>query len=148
MAETLGVDPTGLDLPQMQAEILADAADIRVSKVALAALDAAGGIFAWQNPEGVAIIVTKVLVDVTTVAAAACTLDIGTTAVSAGTLSDNLIDGLDVRTATGLFGIADGADANGKSQQKLAAGKWVTGSKASGAAAGLAGSAYVHYYLA
>jgi hypothetical protein len=37
------------------------------------------------------------------------------------------------------------AGTNGKTRQKLAAGKWVTGSVASGAAAGLVGFAYIHY---
>ena len=119
-----------------------------VAKVALAAVDTGGGIFAWQNPAGVSIIVHKVIIDVATVATGACTIDVGTTATSATTLSDNMIDGLDVHTATGTFGIANGADLNGVAQQKLAAGKWVTGSKASGASAGLVGTAYIHYHLA
>ncbi|MDT5061522.1 MAG: hypothetical protein QOH63_1981 [Acidobacteriota bacterium] len=117
----------------------------KMVKVALAALDTGGGVFSWQNPESGAIIVLRVILDITTVANAACTLDVGTTPTSAATLSDNLIDGLDVRTAVGVFGKDDGADANGKAQQRLASGKWVTGSKASGAAAGLVGNAYISY---
>jgi hypothetical protein len=105
-------------------------------------------VFSWQNPEGASIIVHKVILDVTTIATGACTLDIGTTAASGTTLSDNLLDGMDVHTAAGTFGLADQADTNGKAQQKLAAGKWVTGSKASGATAGLAGSAYIFYNAA
>jgi hypothetical protein len=120
---------------------------VKVVKVALAALDTAGGVFAWANPEAGSIIITRVILDVTTVANAACTLDVGMTATNATTLSDNLIDGVDVRTATGVFSQADGADANGKAQQKLATGKWVTGSKASGAAAGLVGYVYISYMV-
>jgi hypothetical protein len=116
-------------------------------KVALGALDTAGGVFAWQNPEAVSILVTKVVLDVTTIATAACTLDVGTTATNATTLSDNLIDGCDVHTAIGLFSVLDTDGTNGKAQQKLASGKWVTGSKASGAAAGLAGYAYITYHI-
>jgi hypothetical protein len=120
----------------------------RTVKVALVASDVAGGVFAWKNPEIGSIIITKIITDVTVVATGACTLDIGTTAVNAGTLSDNLLDGIDVHTAIGLLGLADGADANGKAQQKLAAGKWVTGSKASGATAGLVGNVHITYHVA
>ena len=120
----------------------------KMAKVALAALDTGGGVFAWANPEAVSILITRVLLDITTKATAACTVDVGTTATSATTSSDNLLDGVDVGTAAGLFGSINEAGTNGKSRQKLAAGKWVTGSMASGAAAGLVGSAYIEYYLA
>jgi hypothetical protein len=117
----------------------------QVARVALTALDTGGGIFAWANPEGVAIIVTGLFFDLTTVATGACTLDAGTTATSATTVSDNLIDGLDINSATGLFDNFTDKGTNGKSRQKLAAGKWVTGSMKTGAAAGTAGYAYIRY---
>lgn len=120
--------------------------NIKVAVVPLAALDSGGGVFAWQNPEGTAIIVDRVELDVTTPASAAGTLDVGTTATSATTLSDNLIDGLDVNAAAGVFDNLGNAGTNGKTRQKLAAGKWVTGSRASGAMAGLVGKAYIHYH--
>ncbi len=109
------------------------------------ALDTGGGIFAWANPEAGSIVITRVVLDVTTIAAAACTVDIGTTAANATTLSDNLIDGVD--THSGLITTDNTADAgtSGKSLQMLATGKWVTGSMASGAAAGTAGFVYIHY---
>lgn len=119
---------------------------VNVAVVPLAAVDTAGGLFSWQNPEGVAIVVTGVILDVTTPATGACTVDLGTTATNGTTLSDNMLDGVDVHTAAGCFGTADGADANGKWQQHLAAGKWVTGSKASGATAGIVGNAYIYYH--
>jgi hypothetical protein len=121
----------------------------KVVKVALAALDTGGGVFAWQNSEeGASIIITRIILDVTTVATAACTLDIGTTATSAATVSDNLIDGLDVNAATGVFDNLGNAGTNGKTRQKLASGKWVTGRMKTGAAAGLVGSAYIEYLVA
>jgi hypothetical protein len=120
---------------------------VTIARVALGHADTGGGVFAWQNPESVSIVISKVIVDVTTVATGACTVDVGAQATGATTSSDNLIDGIDVHTATGLLGQADGdGTTNSKLQQKLAAGKWVTGSKASGAAAGLAGFAYIHYH--
>lgn len=143
----------GTDLVATVAELnLLDNADrvVKVAKVALAAKDTGGGVFAWQNDEGASIIVQRIILDVTTKASAACTIDVGTTDTSATTSSDNLIDGLDVNTAAGVFdNIEDngGAGGNGKAKQKLANGKWVTASKASGATAGLAGYAYIEYIV-
>lgn len=115
-------------------------------KVALAALDTGGGVLSWQNPESVSIIVERIIFDVTTKSTGACTVDVGTTATSATTSSDNLMDGLDVGTAAGVFDNFGDPGTNGKFKQKLAAGKWITASKASGAAAGLVGSAYIEYH--
>jgi len=103
---------------------------------------------AWQNPEQVPIIITRVILDLTTVATAAATLDIGTTATSATTLSDNLIDGPDVHTAAGLFDNINDAGTNGLAKVKLAVGKWLTVAEASGNATGLVGTLYIHYVLA
>jgi hypothetical protein len=119
---------------------------VKVARVNLAAVDAAGGVFSWANPEAVPIIVERVIVDVTTQSAAACTVDIGTTAASATTLSDNLIDGASV-AAAGLLDNIDDTGTNGKAKQKVAVGKWVTGSVASGASSGLVGVAYIHYVV-
>ena len=118
----------------------------RIAKVALAAADTGGGVLSWVNPEASAIIITGLTVDVTTQSTGACTVDFGTTATSATTSSDNLIDGVSVAAVATLSNIDD-KGTNGKSRQKLAVGKWVTGSMASGAAAGLAGYAYIRYYV-
>lgn len=121
----------------------------KVVKVALAALDTGGGIFSWKNDEeGAAIIITRLLLDITTKTTGACTLDAGTTAVSATTVSDNLIDGLDINAATGQFDNLGNAGTNGKTRQKLADDGWVTGSMKTGAAAGLVGSVYIEYMVA
>ena len=117
-------------------------------KVALAAVDTAGGIFAWQNPEAGTIIIKRVMISVTTIATGACTIAVGTTATNATTSSNNLMDALDVHSATGLFDNLLTPGTAGKAQQTLASGKWVTGSKASGASAGIVGSAYIEYFLA
>lgn len=119
-----------------------------VAIVPLHAVDTGGGIFSWKNPEAGSIIITRVVLDVTTVATGACAVDVGTTASSGTTSSDNLLDGIDVHTAAGLFSAADGDATNAKAQQKLASGKWVTGSKASGASAGLVGNCYIYYHHA
>jgi hypothetical protein len=94
------------------------------------------------------VLIERVVVHVTTVATAACTLDIGTTATSAVTSSDTLLDGLDVNSAAGVFDNITDKGSNGKSRQTLASGKWITASKASGATAGLVGYAYIQYVVA
>lgn len=120
----------------------------RTAKVPLAALDTGGGVLSWQTPSAFAIIIDRITLDVTTKATAACTLDVGTTATTATTSSNNLLTGVDVGTAAGVFDNITDKGASGKSKQKVAASKWVTGSMASGAAAGLVGFAYIDYYPA
>lgn len=120
---------------------------VKVDKVALAAVDTGGGVFSWQNPEGAAIIVERVVLDITTPSTGACTVDVGVTATSGTTLADNLLDGQSLATAAVLDNI-ENQGTNGKSAGRLASGKWVTASVASGASAGLVGSAYIHYIIA
>lgn len=120
----------------------------KIAKVALGAADTGGGVISWQNPESVSILVTRIVLDVTTQSTGSCTIDIGTTATSATTPSDNLIDGISIATAGVIDNLlAATLGTNGKTAQKLASGKWVTGSKDSGAAAGTVGFAYIHYVL-
>ncbi len=107
-------------------------------------VDSPCGLLAWQNPEAVAVIVTGLVLDVTTKATGACTASFGT-AASGTTSSANLIDTLDVGTAAGTFDNNTEKGANGKTRQRLAAGAFVTGSRASGASAGLAGYAYITF---
>lgn len=113
-------------------------------KAALAAADTAGGVLAVVNPESVAIIVNRIILDVTTKATAACTVDFGI-AANGTTSNDALMDGLDVGTAAGVFDNVENQGTNGKSAGKVAVGSYVTGSVASGASAGLVGSAYIYY---
>lgn len=118
----------------------------KVARVPLAGLaDTGGGIGAWRNPEAVSILITRVVLDITTKATGACTMDTGSTPTGATTSSDNFIDGLDVGTAAGVFDNLGDPGTNGKAKQKLASGKWVTFSRASGASAGLVGFAYITY---
>ena len=113
-------------------------------KVALAALDAAGGVLALLNPEGVDLIITRFVVDVTTKSTGACTVDAGI-AADATTSNDTLLDGLDVGTAIGLFDNIENQGTNGVAAKKWPAAQYLNISKASGAAAGLVGNAYIDY---
>jgi len=129
---------------------LGNAADVNrgsMKKVtgSMARSDVAGGVFAWANPETGYILVRHVVINLTTKATGACTLDVGTTAVSAATSSDNLIDGKDINAAAGIFTNDESAGTNGKAFKRLATGKWVTASVASGASAGLVGTYEIYY---
>jgi hypothetical protein len=112
-------------------------------RVALAASDAAGGVFAWANPTGGSIIVTSVIVNVTTQSAGACTVDVGIGA-TAGTSNDTFIDGVSV-AATGAKDNIKDAGTNGVSAQQVTSSQFVTASMATGATSGLAGFAYITY---
>ena len=114
----------------------------RVTKVALAAVDTAGGVFAWANPAGAAILVHSVQLDVTTFTTGACTIDVGV-AANATTLNDTLIDGASLATAAKVLNSATNAGTNGSMSRKVTSTQFVTGSVASGASAGLVGNAYI-----
>lgn len=112
----------------------------------LAALDTAGGVISVANPEGVEILITEVLLIVSTKSTGACTLDIGV-AANGTTSSDTLIDGVDVGAAAGRFDNINDKGGNGGRDRALASTEFITASKASGAAAGLAGQLVVNYVV-
>ena len=121
---------------------------LKCAKVALGSGDGAGGILAWQNPESAAILVVRIVIDRTTKSTGACTADFGT-AANGTTSADNLIDGVNAGAAEGIEDNVEDKGTNGKSRQRLdakgGATDYLTGSKATGAAAGLAGNAYIFY---
>lgn len=117
---------------------------INVSRVALAAADTAGGVFAWANPYGGNIIVTAVVVNVTTQSSGACTLDVGV-AADGTTLNDTIIDGVSVAT-TGAKDSQKDAGTNGAGAAQVTSTQYVTGSVASGASSGLVGYAYIYWH--
>lgn len=128
----------------------AGAAYDRAVKVAIKALVGAtvhAGVVAWQNPESTAIIITRLVIDRTTKSTGASALDAGTTASSATTASDNLIDGLVSSATEAVEDNIQNPGTNGKPLQKLAAGKWVTFKEFSGDMTGLVANAYIHYTL-
>lgn len=121
-------------------------ATAKVAKVALAGGGTNDFAFAWKNPERSDIIVARVLVDITTKGGTAtAVLNVGT-ADDAATGSDNLINGLDAN-ATGLFDNITDNGTNGKSRQRLAVGKFITGQIATEDAGDLAGNVYIEYFL-
>jgi hypothetical protein len=115
----------------------------KLVKQSLNAIDTAAGVFSWLNPEPNPVIVIRLVLDLTFVATGACTLDIGGAATSV--LADNLIDGIDVHTATLTADNLLTPGANGKAVVRVPVGGFVTGSTASGASAGMQGNAYIEY---
>lgn len=113
---------------------------------ALADADTGGGVLSLANPEGVDVLITRLIINVTTVATAACTVDAGV-AAAATTSADDLIDGLDVNGATGCFDNIDDQGTNGQSVLAWDSDQYLTISMKTGAAAGLVGDAYVEYVV-
>jgi len=106
------------------------------------------GLTAWQNPESGTIIITNVQLYATTVSSGASTIDVGTTATSATTTSDNIFDGLDgTTTAPVLYSMVDPAldSAANVNPKTLASGKWITVDSKTGDLTGFVGDLYVYY---
>lgn len=109
---------------------------------------ATNGMAAWVVPEAGAIIIHRVILDVTTASTGACTFDIGYTATSATTTNDSFLDGIDV-SAAGIFDSMDAAldtQTNARAQ-RAAAGKWVVIDEKTGDATGLVGNLYITYQV-
>ena len=113
-------------------------------KIALNAVDTAGGVFSFENDTANDYILDICYIDVTTASTGACTVDVGI-ASDATTSDDTLFDGLDVNSATGTFNNIDAAGTNGGIGIKLAAGEFLNASVATGASAGIVGNAYIRF---
>ena len=114
-------------------------------KTALTAVTttAAGGALTLQNPEGVDLILTDLILDITTVATSAANVNAGISGASVAS-SDNLIDGQDVNAATGVFSNKGEGGSNGKAQRKWPTDHYLT-ITASATLAGLVGNAYIKW---
>ena len=110
----------------------------------LAAAATAGGVLSVANPENTSILVDRVILDVTTAATGAATIDVGV-AADGTTSSDTLLDGLDVNTATGTFDNIDSQGTNGNSVVKVTSSQFITASEATGDVTGLVGKYYIRY---
>jgi len=105
----------------------------------LATVTTAGGVAAILNPLGKELLITRTIMDVTTAATGAATVDVGV-AANATTSDDALLDGQDVNSATGMFAST--------TLVKWPATGYVTASQATGAVAGLVGTLHVEYIRA
>lgn len=109
----------------------------------LGVLDTAGGVLSVLNPFSRQLLITRLVVNLTTASTGAGTADFGVAATSIS--NDTLIDGLDMNAAVGIFDNIKNKGSNGLSSVYWGATGYVTGSMASGAMAGLAGYAYIHF---
>ncbi len=115
-------------------------------KVATSALTAGAEnafAFAWQNPHDAAILVHRVIVDVTAEGDTSSTLDVGT-AATATTNGDNFLDGVDI-TSAGIFDNITAAASARKMDEKDGTTDYITGQILAGNAATLAGFVYIYY---
>lgn len=135
------------DVTRNDVPVFADRVE-KIAKVALGVATGGGGVLAWQNPEAVAIIVTRIELRITTPATGVPTIDVGA-AADGTTSSDTLIDGAAIGDAAKVLDNIDDQGTNGQATVELdAAGgttDYITGS-ASADPAGLVGSAYIHYH--
>ena len=139
----------GLVKTELDALAAVDAEGLKIAKGSLKAGNAGDFAFTWQNPESSAIIVSRVVVDVTTTSASAGSLlDVGP-AADAITHSDTLIAGLDIATATITADNITNKGTDGLSLCKLDAKggttDYITGQILEQDAASLAGKYYIFY---
>lgn len=123
---------------------------VKVARVALngTAIRAASGFAAWANPEAGDIYILDAHLVATTASTGAGTIDVGTTAVSATTTSDNIFDGIDANASAPNYNSMRTAalDTGANVEIKpLATGKWVTIDEKTGDLTGFVGVLYISY---
>lgn len=123
-------------------------AQVGAKKVALTAVTTttAGGALSIPNPEGVDLIVTRLVLDITTPATGVATVDAGI-AANGTTSADNLIDAGDVGTAAAVLDNIEDGGTNGQAAIKWTSTQHLT-ITASATLAGLVGNAYIEYMRA
>jgi hypothetical protein len=122
---------------------------IRYARLPLAAATGNAGILSWQNPEEDAIIVIRFVVDITTEATGAAVANFGSDGDGTGT-SDDLLDGVNIGAAAGVFDNIEDGGTNGQAVIRLDAlggtTDFITGTGESDPA-GLVGNAYIWYMV-
>lgn len=101
-----------------------------------------GAVLSVANPEGIDLLITRFILNVTTQSSGAATVDAGI-AANGTTSNDTLIDGKSVATA-GVFDNIEDQGTNGKSTVKWGASQYLTVT-ASATVAGLVGEALIQY---
>lgn len=103
---------------------------------------AAGDLCAVLNPEGVALVIDRAVLNITTGSTGASTIDIGVASTVAS--NDTIIDGISGATA-GVYDNIENQGTNGDSAVVWAADGYVTASEASGDTTGLVGELWLKY---
>lgn len=102
-----------------------------------------GDVLSLANPEGVDLLITKIILNITTPATGAANADAGV-AADGSTSSDTLIDGVDIGSAAAVFDNIDDQGTNGQATLIWEDDQYITVTP-SATAAGLVGYAYVEY---
>lgn len=123
-------------MPQQYGSYVADLAGV--------AATTGGAILALANPEGVALIIDKVVMDITTKSTGAASVDVGI-AANGTTTSDTLMDGVDVGTAAILADNITNKGTNGLPTVKWGATQYLT-ITGTATTVGLVGRLYVQYH--
>jgi hypothetical protein len=136
--------------PSISSPVISGAGYIQVAVVDLAGAawhtgNGTADFLSWAAPAD--IVIERVVVNTTTKSTGAATVDIGTTATNNHTNGDNLLDALDIGSATTVASNVDPVTAvdTEKSVVALASGKWVT-FHALADPTGLVGKAYIYYF--
>ena len=101
-----------------------------------------GGVLSLANPEGIDLLITRLVLNVTTASTGAAAVDAGI-AANGTTSSDILIDGKSVATA-GVFDNIEDQGTNGRATVKWGASQFLT-ITASATTAGMVGEALFSY---
>ena len=110
----------------------------------LADSDSAAGVLQERNTYGTVLLITRVLIYVSTVAAETCEIDVGV-GTGASTNYNTLIDGLDVNAATGAFDNIKDKGSSGEEVHLWGTSEYINaGVVGGGAASGLAGKYAIH----
>jgi len=121
--------------------------NVKIAKVTMngVAATTGGALLSWANPENVAIIVDRFQVDVTTKSTGAANFSAGA-GTGATTSYDNLITLYAIGGTEKVIDNHVDGSTNGKFNQKVAVGSYITGT-GSATTAGLVATAYIHYHL-
>lgn len=104
--------------------------------------DTAGGLFAWANPFPFPVLVEDLTVNVQTGSTGASTFSFGV-AANDTTLSSTLLSGTNGQTVQTIASSEPLAATSTTAARLVGAGQWITGSRASGATAGIVGRVHL-----
>ena len=136
---------------ELDALAAVDAGEIKVVKGALAAGNADAFMFAWQNPEAVAIHVLQVVVDVTTAGGTGSSVgDVGVATSATGT-GDTILDGIDLNADAAYSSLSAGVSGTNATENvhrvdaNAGTNDYVTGKILVANATSLVGKYYIYY---
>ncbi len=150
LAEKITEELTLIDT-ELDALAAVDAGEIKVVKGSLASGNADAFMFAWQNPEAVAIHVLQVVVDVTTAGGTGSSVgDVGVATSATGT-GNTILDGIDLNADAIYSSLSAGVSGTSATENvhrvdaMAGTNDYVTGKILVANAGSLAGKYYIYY---